>query len=101
MLLHEGEAGLSLLLAQDLAEHASERVHVAAERVLFVIARAGGRVQGPDCMPRIDGRRPSIYAGPTWLLAPRPAPLLLAAPRRVRLVRPPPAGPSPSGPPTT
>ena len=40
ILLHEGEAGLALLLAQDLAEHASERVHVAAERVLFVIARA-------------------------------------------------------------
>jgi hypothetical protein len=63
--LHEGEAGLAFLLAQDLAEHAAQRVDVAAEGVLVVIAGTGGRFHGDDCMPRIDGRRACLYAGVT------------------------------------
>src|SRR5258706_5940164 len=113
ILLNEGEAGLALLLAQDLAEHASERVHVAAERVLFVIARAGGRVHDVDCMPpSIDALGRCIYAGLAWLPAllaattvgkwlRRHAPLPPGAPRPVRRVPLPPAGASRSGPPTT
>ena len=58
VLLHEGEAALALLLAQDLAQHAAQRVDVAAEGVLVVIAGTGGRFHGPDCMASLrQGRR--------------------------------------------
>src|SRR6185503_20715129 len=94
VLLHQREARLALLLAQDLAQHAAQRVHVAAEGVLVVIAGTGGRFHGVDCMPRIDGRRACLYAGSAWLPAPRHAPPSPAGPRPVPDVWLPPAAAS-------
>ena len=101
VLLDEREAGLALLLAQDLAEHAAQRVDVAAEGVLVVIAGTGGRFHGTDCMPRIDARRACLYAGLTDSPRRDRARLRPAAPRPVRGVPRPPAAASRSGPPTT